>query len=111
MGRIDHHIGIVITWCDDPNLDLFDTHVAGINDMWRENYTKCNNLITKSGPHCNGFVQYTFNACGSKEGWPEKTKANTMLSLFFRAAKSLLESDRIVLVSIPESGPNTVEER
>lgn len=111
MGRIDHHIGIVIVFDDDTNLDLFDTHVAGINEMWRENYTKGTNLITKSGPHCNGFVQYTFNACGSKDGWTEKEKANTMLSLFFRAAKSLLVSDRMVLVTLPECGPNTVEDK
>lgn len=110
MGKIDHEIAIVITWCDDTNLDLFKAIVKDINDEWHMNYTECRDLVTESGPHCNGFVQYTFNICGSKTSWKEWDRAKELRDRFFRAAHLLLVIDRCVLVELPEEGPMKVRE-
>lgn len=108
MGVINHKIGVVITFCDDTNLDLFEAVVKDINAEWWGEFKDFGALISSSGVQCNGFIQFTFNVCGSKEGWKENNRASDLMERFFRAAHTLLALDRCVLITLPEEGPMDV---
>lgn len=108
MGEINHKIAIVIVFNDDANLDLFEAVVKDINQAWLCSYRDFGELITSSGSQMNGFVQFTFNMDGSKEGWDAANEADMLRDKFFRAANTLLAMDRCVLVELPEEGPMTV---
>lgn len=104
MGVINHQIAIVITFCDDTNIDLFKAVVKSINEEWRTHFKDFGELVSDSGVMCNGFEQFTFNADGSKEGWAESNRAYELRERFFRAAHLMLSPDRCVLVELPEEG-------
>lgn len=114
MGVINHKIAIVITLCDDTNIDLFKAVVKSINEEWRKewrtHFKDFGELVSDSGVMCNGFEQFTFNADGSKEDWAESERADVLREKFFRAAHLLLPMDRCILLELPEEGPMKVRE-
>lgn len=108
MGVINHKIAIVIVFEDDPNLDFFEAIIRDMNQAWLLTFSSSAELISSSGVQWNGFIQFTFNMDGSKEGWEASNEADRLREKFIRASKLLLAADRCVLVELPEEGPMKV---
>jgi hypothetical protein len=92
MGYQRGDIAVVIGW---ETSGEFEECVSAINREWGER-----DIITRSGPHVNGYLTWVFNYDGSKEGWTDSERADDLRLKFMQAAVEHLRWPDIVQVCV-----------